>query len=42
MCNFYDKMNIRMIEDTFIKNAQTISKVYHEVLLVKNFLQTKP
>ena len=29
-------------EDPFSKNAQGISKVYHEVLLLMKFLQTKP
>ena len=28
--------------DPFSKNAQGISKIYHEVLLLMNFLQTKP
>ena len=40
--NYYDNMNIRMDEDPFSKNAQGISKVYHEVLLLMKFLQTKP
>ena len=35
-------MNITMDEDTFAKNAQGISKIYHEVMLVKKILQTKP
>ena len=35
-------MNIRIDEDTFAKNAQGISKIYHEVLLLMKFLQTKP
>ena len=29
-------------EDPFSGNAVGISKIYHEVLLLKNFLQTKP
>ena len=40
----YDEMNIknfRFEEDPFAKNAQSVSKSYHEVLLMK-FLQTKP
>ena len=40
--NYYDKMNIRMDEDPFAKNAQGISKIYHEVLLLMKSLQTKP
>ena len=35
-------MNIRFDEDPFAKNAQGISKIYHEVLLLLKFLQTKP
>ena len=35
-------MNIRFDEDTFAKNAQGISKIYHEVLSLMEFLQTKP
>ena len=31
-----------MDEDLFAKNAQGNSKNYHEVLLLKNVLQTKP
>ena len=30
-------MNIRMDEDTFAKSALSISKIYHEVLLLMNF-----
>ena len=33
-------MNIRFYENTFAKNAQGISKIYHEVLLLIKFLQT--
>ena len=40
--NYYDNMNIRMDEDTFARNAQGITKVYHEVLFLMKFLQTKP
>ena len=29
-------------EDPFSRNAQGISKIYHEVLLLMKFLQTKP
>ena len=29
-------------EDPLAKNAQVISKIYHEVLLLMNILQTKP
>ena len=35
-------MNIRLDEDPFAKNAQVISKIYHEVLKLMKFLQTKP
>ena len=40
--NCYDIMNIEMDEDRFAKNAQGISKIYHEVLLLMKFLQIKP
>ena len=40
--NYYDNMNIRFNEDAFAKNAQGFSKIYHEVLLLIKFLQTKP
>ena len=40
--NSYDNMKIKFDEDTFSKNAQSISKIYHEVLLVRKFPQTKP
>ena len=42
---FYDEMkyrNFRYEEDPFSKIAQSISKIYLEVLLFLNFLQTKP
>ena len=42
MSNFYDNVNIRMDDDPFAKNAQGISKIYHEVLLLMKFLHTKP
>ena len=29
-------------QDPFAKNAQGISKIYHEILLLMNILQTKP
>ena len=35
-------MNIRMNENPLAKNAQGISKIYHEVLMLMKFLQTKP
>ena len=31
-----------MDEDPFAKNAQDISKIYHEVLLLMKIYQTKP
>ena len=34
--------NFKTQEDPFAKNAESISKVYHEVLLLIKFLQTKP
>ena len=40
--NYYDNLNIRFNEDPFARNAQGISKIYHEVLLLMKFLQTKP
>ena len=42
---YYDEMknkNFQTEEDPFSKNAQGISKVHHEVLLLMKFLQTKP
>ena len=39
---FYDNMNIRMDEDPFARNAESIVKIYHEVLLLMKFLQSKP
>ena len=43
--NYYDEMknrNFQTQEDTFSENAQSISKIHHEVLFLMNFLQTKP
>ena len=43
--NYYNEMknkNFQTQEDPFAKNAQGISKIYHEVLLLMKFLQTKP
>ena len=40
--NYYDKLRIRFDEDPLAKNAQGISKNYHEVLKLMKFLQTKP
>ena len=34
--------NFQSQEDPFAKNAQRISKIYHEVLFLMNYLQTKP
>ena len=35
-------MKIRVHEDFLAKNAQGLDKIYHEVLLLMKFLQTKP
>ena len=40
--NYYDNMNIKMDDDPFGKNAQSISEIYHEVLLLMKILQTEP
>ena len=43
--NYYIEMknkNFQTQEDPFAKNAQGISKIYHEVLLLMKFLMTKP
>ena len=43
--NYYTEMknkNFQTQEDPFAKNAQGISKIYHEKLLLMKFLQTKP
>ena len=34
--------NFQTQEDPFARNVQDISKIYHEVLLLGKFLQTKP
>ena len=39
---YYDNVNIRFDEDPFAKIVQRISKIYHEVLKLLQFLQTKP
>ena len=39
--NNYDNMIIKMDEDPFSKNAQGISQLYHEVLILMKFQQTK-
>ena len=39
LTNYYDEMKIRSFvfeEDVFGKNVQSISKIYHEVLLLMN------
>ena len=43
--NYYTEMKNKTFqtqEDPFCRNAQGISKLYHEVLLLMKFLQTKP
>ena len=43
--NYYNELknkNFQTQEDPFSRNAQGISKIYHEVLLLMKFLQTKP
>ena len=44
--NYYIEMKNRNFQtqdqDPFSKNAQGISKIYHEVLMLLKFLQTKP
>ena len=40
--NYYDNMNNTFDEDPFAKNAQGISEIYHEMLLLMKYLQTKP
>ena len=43
--NYYTEMknkNFQTQQDPFTKIAQGISKIYHEVLLLMKFLQTKP
>ena len=39
---YYDNMNINFDDDPFAENAQAISKIFHEVLLLMKFSQTKP
>ena len=39
---YYDNMNIRRDEDPFARNVLEINKIYREVILSRNFLQTKP
>ena len=42
--NYYIEMKNKLFqtqEDLFAKNARGISKIYHEVLLIMKFLQTK-
>ena len=43
--NYYIEMKNKIFQtqqDPFAKNAEGISKIYHEVLLLMKFLQTKP
>ena len=43
--NYYNELknkNFQTQQDPSAKNAQGVSKIYHEVLLLKKFLQTKP
>ena len=43
--NYYKEMkniNFQSEQDPFTRNAQGISNIYHEVLLLMKFLQTKP
>ena len=44
--SYYNEMKIRTFQthqqDIFAKNAQEISEIYHDVLLLRKFLQTKP
>ena len=44
--NYYIEMKNKKFQthqqDSFSKNAEGINKIYHEVLLVMKFLQTKP
>ena len=45
MSNYYIKMKNKFFQthqDPFSKDAQGISKIYHEMLLLMQFLQTKP
>ena len=36
------RIHFQTQEDPFAKNAEGISRIHHEVILVMNFLQTKP
>ena len=47
--NYYDEMGYRrrnntfqFEEDQFSRNVEGLSKIYHELLLLNRFLQTKP
>ena len=49
LSNYYDEMNIKregctfqFEEDIFSKIVKGIGTIYHEVLLLRKFLQTKP
>ena len=39
---YYENMNSRMDGDPFARNGQGLSKIYHEVLLLMKFIQSKP
>ena len=39
--NYYNNVDFKMDEDTFARNAQGISKIHREMLLLMKFLQTK-
>ena len=36
------KKNLQTQQDPLARNAQSISKIYHDVLLLMKFVQTKP
>ena len=43
--DYYNEMkhrNFQSQEDPFVKNAQDINQIYHDVILLMKFLQTKP
>ena len=40
--SYFDNMNIMMDEDPFVKNAEGVGQIYHEVLLLLKFLKTEP
>ena len=42
LSNYHDNLNIKIGEDPFAKNAHVFSNIYHGVLLLIKFLQTKP